>query len=103
VKQQPIPQAALDDEHAFEMMRVWVAQKRMHTALNIGVYHGRPGFTEETAWGMMLADAARHVASALQKEFGLDPVESLHTIRAQFDAELDSPTTPVTGSFARKQ
>ncbi|QWT19991.1 DUF5076 domain-containing protein [Bacillus sp. NP157] len=101
MKQQPIPPAALDDEHSLEMMRVWIAKKGMHTSLNIGIYEGQPNLTEEKAWGMLFADAARHVAHALSERYGAPHGQVLAAIRAAMDAELDKPTTKLDGAFLR--
>lgn len=102
MKQQPIPEAAVEDENSIEMMRVWIAQKKMHTSLNIGIYHGRQNVSEEKAWGILLADAARHVANALQERYGIAKEDALTSIRHSLDTELGLPTSHVGGSFVEK-
>jgi hypothetical protein len=102
MKQLPIPEAAIDDDTSIEMMRAWIARKRLHISLNIGVYEGK-GVSEAKAWGIILADAARHIASALAQGHGADASEALLTIREHFDDELSDPSSQVTGHFVRKQ
>lgn len=103
MKQQPIPEAAVLDENSVEMMRVWIAQKRLYTSLKVGMYKETSKVPEEKAWGMILADAARHVADALEKAYGADAQESLRAIRDAFARELASPSTDVEGVFVKKQ
>lgn len=94
-----IPPAALADPDAFEMARVWIAQQGLHCVLNVGTYRDS-GFREATAWGVMLADMARHVADALLAagdEKGAD--EALAEIRRSIAVELDDPTSLATGEF----
>lgn len=62
-----------------------------HVSLLTGVWK------EPEAWGIMLADLARHVANAYEQDAGLDPVETLDQIRAMMEAELSSPTDRPTG------
>lgn len=47
--QQPIPEAAVLDENFVEMMLVWIAQKRLHTSLKVGMYRETSKVPEETA------------------------------------------------------
>jgi hypothetical protein len=103
MKQQPIPEAAVLDESSVEMMRVWIAQKRLYTSLKVGMYKETSKVPEEKAWGMILADAARHVADALEKAYGADAQESLRAIRDAFARELASPSTDLEGVFVKKQ
>lgn len=74
----------------------------MHTSLNIGIYEGRKNLKEEKAWGMLLADAARHVANALEERYGMAGEEALRAIREAMDNELSKPTTEVKGEFIRR-
>ena len=43
------------------------------------------------AWGLLLADVARHAANAYANE-GSDPMVVLARIREMFDAEMFEPT-----------
>jgi len=53
---------------------------------------------EPGSWGIVLADVARHVASALQQS-GKDPLDTLERIRRTFEAEMDTPTDKPRGFF----
>lgn len=98
MNERPIPPAALRDPNSVEMLRVWVAEHKLHCALKIGMYR-EMNIQEEVAWGTILADAARHIAKALSEE-SEETVESLtHNIMAQFNAELSAPSSPTTGGF----
>jgi Domain of unknown function (DUF5076) len=97
-KQLPVPPAAEADPRAIEMIRGWIANKGLHLSLNIGVW-GKQGITEETAWGMMLADVIRHVANALQEREGSDRESTIRMIKQQLDDEIDEPTSRHRGKF----
>jgi Domain of unknown function (DUF5076) len=82
----PIPPAALSDERAVELVRVWASNKKQHVTL------ASEAWPDPAAWGIMLVDLARHVAQAFQQRTGSDPQQTLARIRQGFDAEWDSPT-----------
>jgi hypothetical protein len=96
----PIPDPALRDDDAVEMIRVWIAEKGLHCAMNVGLYSNRDGASETGAWGIILADVARHVAMALAES---GPVASrqrhLEQITSALETELANPTSPVAGKF----
>ena len=58
----------------------------------------RRAFDDPEAWGMLIADVARHVARIYAKESPLSEDEALERIRSMFDAEMDAPTDPGTTS-----
>jgi hypothetical protein len=101
MKQLPIPEAAVDDPNAVEMLRVWIAQRGLHCSINVGVYDGSQ-VSEEKAWGIILADTARHVADALKAGYNKDADAVLKRIRDHFLSELDDPTSGTKGSFSSK-
>jgi hypothetical protein len=86
-----VPGAAQTDPSSFELLRVWVANKGQHVSLRTDVWK------DPAAWGVMLADLARHVANAYAREAGLDQAKTLQRIKAAIDAELGSPTDVPTG------
>ena len=90
-----IPAAADRDPQAVEVIRAWIAEHGLHCSLNVGRY----GDDETRAWGILLADAARHVADALSSSGHCGRDVALDQIRASFSRELDKPTSPATGSF----
>ncbi len=55
---------------------------------------------EEQAWGVILADVARHISDALQSGYGVDSQDTLNAIRERFNSEIDAPTSKATGKFA---
>jgi len=55
---------------------------------------------EPEAWGMMLADLARHIAAAFEQSEKRDPMEMLARIKAAFETEIESPTEEVHGELA---
>jgi hypothetical protein len=86
-----IPDNARQDSKSFELLRVWVANKAQHVSLRAGVWE------DPAAWGIMLADLARHVANAYQQDVGLNPEESLRRIKAALEAEFSGPTDEPSG------
>lgn len=86
-----IPDPAAGDPKAFEVLRVWVANKAQHVTLRVGVWD------DPAAWGMMLADLARHIANSFEQEAGRDREEVLERIKAGLNAELSSPTDAPSG------
>lgn len=104
MKQQPIPEAAIEDEQAVEMLRVWIAKRRLHASIKIGMYRENKAVSidEERAWGIILADTARHVSVALRDGYGLDAQDCLVAIRESFLKELDAPTSETDGTFVKK-
>jgi len=99
MNERPIPAAALRDEDSVEMLRVWIAERKLHCSLKIGMYRETMGIEEEVAWGTILADAARHIAMALSSGSGGSELNSLAKIREKFNQELASPTSDVQGEF----
>lgn len=101
MNERPIPPAALVDENAVELLRVWVAQKKLQSSMKIGMY-SEMGMDESAAWGTILADTARHISQALTKDLGGDEVSFLARLQSQFNAELVAPTSKVSGAFIAK-
>jgi hypothetical protein len=99
MKAQPVPPAALRDPEAVEMARVWIAEKGLHCGLNIGLYANN-GIDETRAWGILLADMARHVSNALAERGSAPGADiALSSIWQTMAVELDKPTSATTGSF----
>ena len=90
-----IPDAASKDPKSFELLRLWVANKDQHVSLRTGVWD------DPAAWGMMLADMARHIANSYQQDKGLDRSQTLKRIKAALDVELASPTDEPSGQRPR--
>jgi Domain of unknown function (DUF5076) len=88
-----IPEAARKDRDARELLRVWLAGDKQHVSVRVGVWD------DPAAWGLMLADLARHVANSYHQDKGFDRVKALERIKAGLDAELSSPTDEPSGQI----
>src|SRR6266481_394763 len=55
-----LPPAAQRDKTAFEVLRVWIAEQGQHVSIRSGAWE------DPFAWGIVLADLARHIAHAPQ-------------------------------------
>jgi hypothetical protein len=86
-----IPDAAKGDPKSFELLRVWIANKGQHVSLRVGVWN------DPAAWGIMLADLAKHIANSYDKDEALDRLKTLQRIKAAFDVELAKATNDPTG------
>ena len=85
-----VPPAALE-RGGVEILRAVVVDGALHVSL-------RPAFDDPQAWGMLIADVARHAARIFANETKLTEAEAIERIRAMFDAEMDAPTDPGTTS-----
>ena len=94
-EQLPIPDIARSDVNSFEILRVWVADKGQHVSLRAGVW------TDPAAWGLVLADLARHVSNCYQEDAQLDPIRTLRRIKAAFDVECTAPTDDPSGEIGQ--
>jgi hypothetical protein len=78
---------------AREVLRVWEQQGHpVQVVLEPRAFADRNGRVDVAAWGILLADIARHVANAYRVELGIDPANVLERIRQGFDAEWKDPT-----------
>jgi hypothetical protein len=88
------PPAAVRDKASFELLRVWVAEQGQHVSLRSGTWD------DPFAWGIVLADLARHIVNAEsmhRKEF--DPDAFLERMLEGFHAEIESPTDDAEGEI----
>lgn len=102
MNERPIPDAALRDKDAVEMLRVWIAEKKLQCSIKVGMYHESTNISEGRAWGVVLADVTRHVAMAMESAYDGDRAEIIKEIRASYLTELGDPTSAVTGKFVPK-
>lgn len=102
MNERPIPEAALQDDDSVEMLRVWIAAKKLHCSIKVGMYREKSKIPEERAWGVILADVARHLAKALESGYGLDSRTAMNAIMKQFNEELAEPTSITEGGFVRR-
>jgi hypothetical protein len=88
------PPASSVDARSFEIARLWVASDAQHVVLRTDVW------SDPAAWGIVLAELARHVALAYQRRDGHDFEDALERVLAGFHTELDSPTDQPTDGLA---
>ena len=88
------PPAATRDKASFELLRVWVAEQGQHVSLRSGTWE------DPFAWGIVLADLARHIvnAEAMHRK-DLDKDAFLERILEGFHAEIESPTDEPEGEI----
>jgi Domain of unknown function (DUF5076) len=84
-----VPPIASGASQALEVLRVWAAPGQPHQ-LTL-----RTTWKDAGAWGLLLADIARHAAKAYANE-GQDRTEVLGKIRQLFEAEFSRPTDKPT-------
>lgn len=80
-----LPPIAKSNAEAVEILRVWAARD---TGQQVVL---RTKWDDPAAWGLLLADVARHVANAYAGE-GYDREAVLKRIKTAFHAEWDDPT-----------
>jgi Domain of unknown function (DUF5076) len=85
-----VPPAALE-QGGVEVLRAVIVDGGLQVSL-------RRAFDDPDAWGMLMADVARHIARIYAKETALQEPEVLERVREIFDAEMDVPTDPGTTS-----
>jgi hypothetical protein len=85
-----IPPEALE-KGGFEVLRAAIVEGALHVSL-------RRAFDDPEAWGMLLADVARHVGRIYARETAMTEDQVVDRVRAIFEAEMDAPTDPGTTS-----
>ena len=88
------PPAVARDKAAFELLRVWVAEQGQLVSLRSGAWE------DPFAWGIVLADLARHIvqAEALARK-ATDKEAFLARMLEGFQAEIESPTDEAEGEL----
>ena len=86
-----IPPTALEQGGVEVLRACIVSTGGLHVSM-------RRAFDDPQAWGMLIADVARHAARVFAKETKLSEDEALEQIRNMFEAEMDAPTDPGTTS-----
>ncbi len=91
-----IPPAAQRDKASFEVMRVFIAEQGQHVSIQSGAWD------DPFAWGIVLADLARHIALAHQMQSAkIDPEAFLERLLEGFQAEIDNPTDEPEGEITQ--
>jgi hypothetical protein len=85
-----IPPTALE-QGGVEVLRAAVVDGALHVSL-------RRAFDDPEAWGMLIADIARHVARVYAQEGPMSEETILDRVRAMFETEMDAPSDPGTTS-----
>lgn len=99
MNERPIPAAALRDVNAVEMLRVWIAEQKLHCSMKVGMYQEGMGIPEAEAWGTILADVTHHLANAIHEKFG-EREETIKKIKKSFLNEIEKPTSSTEGGFS---
>ncbi|MHA6895350.1 DUF5076 domain-containing protein [Ralstonia pseudosolanacearum] len=99
MNERPIPIPALRDEDAVEMLRVWIAERKLHCSMKIGMYLEAMNIPEERAWGVILADVTRNIANALESGYSENRGVSIEKIKESYLKELAKPTSDADGDF----
>jgi Domain of unknown function (DUF5076) len=87
-----IPPVAQRDKASFEVLRVWIAEQGQHVSIRSGAWD------DPFAWGIVLADLARHIALAHEmQDQKIDKEAFLERLLEGFSAEIDSPTDEPEG------
>jgi hypothetical protein len=90
------PPAAQRDKAAFEVLRVWIAEQGQHVSIRSGAWE------DPFAWGIVLADLARHIANAHQMQNEkVDKEAFLERLLEGFEAEIDNPTDEPEGEVTQ--
>jgi hypothetical protein len=87
-----VPDVAMKDAEAFEVIRVWIAGGGIQVSLRSAVWD------DPAAYGVLLCDLMKHIANAYHQNEGRDWHQVYERIRAGFDAEFGSPTDNATGT-----
>src|SRR3954470_18398367 len=85
-----VPPAAME-QGGVEVLRAAIVDGALHVSL-------RRAFDDPEAWGMLIADIARHVARIYAKEGPLSEDDVLERVRGVFETEMDTPSDPGTTS-----
>jgi hypothetical protein len=85
-----IPPDALE-RGGVEVLRAAIVDGGLHVSI-------RRAFDDPEAWGMLIADLARHVARIYAKESAMSEDDVLNRVRAIFESEMDAPSDPGTTS-----
>ena len=87
-----IPPVAQRDKASFEVLRVWIANQGQHVSIQSGAWD------DPFAWGIVLADLARHIALAHTiQNSSTDEDAFLARLLEGFQAEIENPTDEPEG------
>lgn len=102
-----IPAAVLEDDDAFEVMRVFPGRGGPHVSLDMGWQRTGPagGLEPEESWGYLLANIAGHIANALHQRTGYPREFISGQINAHFirEAEAEAEASMRNAESNRKE
>ncbi len=78
------PPSASVDSQSFEVARLWIADGAPRVALRVDVWD------DPAAWGLLLAEVARHVAVAYNQSAGHDATDALERVLIGFRTEFET-------------
>ena len=90
-----IPEAALKDKNAFEILRVWAAFEEQHVTIHSGLNGNASDF------GFLLAELALHGAKLYSERLSLDKDAALEEILYGFDKEIINQSGNPTGGIEK--
>jgi len=91
-----VPPVAARDKASFEVLRVWIAEQGQHVSLRSGAWE------DPFAWGIVLADLARHIALAHQLQHPETDLEGfVERLLEGFHAEIENPTDEPEGEVTQ--
>lgn len=92
-----IPEKARKDKGSAELLRVWVTPPdgAIHVVIKTDVW------SDPAAYGIVLADLARHIANGFHQTQGMNISEALNRVAEGFSAEINSPTEKPIGQVQR--
>jgi hypothetical protein len=91
-----VPAAASRDKASFEVLRVWIAEQGQHVSIRSGAWE------DPFAWGIVLADLARHIALAQQIQHPETDVDVfVERLLEGFHAEIENPTDEPEGEVTQ--
>jgi Domain of unknown function (DUF5076) len=93
-----IPPAAQRDDDSIQMLSAWIAEQGLHCSINVGMWQDN-GRNEAPAWGILLADTVRHIARALEEQYGKNSTDTIAAILKSLNDELVDPTSKMQGEF----
>jgi hypothetical protein len=93
MNQLSFPPEAEAAQEAVELFRGWLIDRRLVCSLL------PTAFDQPLAWGILLADAAHHVANALAERYGVNREQVLSEISKAFAREINEPTDAHFGEF----
>ncbi len=94
-----LPDGAAEDSEALEIARIWVTRSDLLVSLNVGLYAAETSASETTAWGDIMADTIKHLASAISLRYDMSPTRAQQEILARCTDSLASYDKNFTGEL----